>query len=151
MSSVVDRLAGRLTPLTVDSNPMRLDERPESARRIMAARILRGLERSELADLFAAQGFGWHDVAKLERGDPKMPLTPARRGKLAEILRVPEWWFTAPEEELWSRGPGLAAVDEKVIQEAVREATTKIIRAQGQAPSGTQEGRPSSPNPGGGG
>jgi transcriptional regulator with XRE-family HTH domain len=78
------------TPL--DVSPLNPDE---LARRLVAARELRGLSQEALGERMLAEGFGRHDAARIERGDPRVPVSPARRRGLAEVLQVPEWWFTA--------------------------------------------------------
>jgi transcriptional regulator with XRE-family HTH domain len=76
----------------LDVSPLNPDE---LARRLVAARELRGLSQEALGERMLAEGFGRHDAARIERGDPRVPVSPARRRGLAEILQVPEWWFTA--------------------------------------------------------
>jgi hypothetical protein len=66
----------------------------ELKRRIEAARILRGLEQTELDGLFDADGLG-KSASRMERG--KLPLTRARLDGLIRHLRVPEGWFTEPD------------------------------------------------------
>lgn len=65
----------------------------ELRRRIDAARTLKGLRQSDLAQLLVEDGHGKHDVGRLERGD--IPLSRALKHSLAEHLGVPEEWFTA--------------------------------------------------------
>lgn len=73
----------------------------EIRRRIVAARELIGMSQEDLGALLEQEGYGKHDVGRLERRDPKMPLTPGRRTALAKHLRVPEAWFTAERDELF--------------------------------------------------
>lgn len=84
----------------------------ETVRRIVSARKLKGISQQEIGKALEAQGdFGLHDIARIERGE--MHLTPGRRHALAEILEVPEWWFTRPVEELFVPGD-LARVEAKL-------------------------------------
>lgn len=94
---------------------MALLEPDELARRLISARELRGMEQAEVGDLMKDEGYGKHDVAKMERCDPTAPpLNRGRRIALSEILRVPEWWFTSDEEDLFApdgREDGVADLD----------------------------------------
>lgn len=63
----------------------------ELKRRIEAARILRGIEQTDLDALFDQDGLG-KSASRMERG--KLPLTRARLDGLVRHLRVPEDWFT---------------------------------------------------------
>ncbi len=82
----------------------------ELRRRIVSARNLRGLSQAEVGKLMEAQGFGKNDIGEIERAEPSarkkardIEFTDARRRELAKILDVPEWWFTAPSDELFER------------------------------------------------
>lgn len=75
----------------------------EVAARIKAGRTLRGLSQDELADRVAAEGLPWRLVGALERGEVR--LRPAYKAALVEVLRLPEIWFSDPEESLWRDGP----------------------------------------------
>lgn len=76
----------------------------ELARRIVSARELRGIDQAELGEAMKDEGYGKHDIAKMERQDATAPpLNRGRRIALAEILRVPEWWFTADDDEMFDR------------------------------------------------
>lgn len=79
----------------------RVLDRKTQAQRIASARELRGMKRAQLAKLFVAEGFGQHDIARLERADPKLTLTRPRWETLARLLRVPEQWFTVEDAELF--------------------------------------------------
>jgi transcriptional regulator with XRE-family HTH domain len=65
-----------------------------------AARALHGLKSVELDALLNEHGFGKYDSGRIERGE--MDLTKARRRALAEILEVPESWFTEETLDLTS-------------------------------------------------
>lgn len=67
-------------------------DKDELKRRIDAFRTLRGLTQVDLAELYASKGHGTQELGRLERG--ALPLTEIRRRSLAEILDVPERWFT---------------------------------------------------------
>lgn len=64
-------------------------------RRIVAARIIRGLEQAELAELLHADGLGKHDLGRIERGE--MVMQAIHRRALAHHLRLPEAWFIEPD------------------------------------------------------
>lgn len=79
-------------------DPEETARRLEVRRRLIAARTVRGIEQDELAEKLykAGQGeFGKGDVGRIERG--QMVLGPARRRALADILQVPEDWFTVED------------------------------------------------------
>jgi hypothetical protein len=78
-------------------------DREAQARRIEAARVLRGLSRNDLSEMFVEEGFGKIDIARLERADPDLRLTRPRWETLARLLDVPEHWFTADDAELFDR------------------------------------------------
>jgi hypothetical protein len=79
----------------------------ELARRLVAARHLRGIEQTEVGDYMQAEGYGKHDIAKMERCDPSAPpLNRGRRLALSDLLRVPEWWFTADDDDLFPATTG---------------------------------------------
>lgn len=62
-------------------------------RRMEAARILRGISRRQLGELFKLDGLGVQDPERLARGE----IDFERKHLLAacDRLRVPERWFTA--------------------------------------------------------
>lgn len=101
----------------------------EIKRRLDAARTLRGLKQTDLAELVHADGLGKHDVGRLERGS--IPLTRALRDSLCRHLRVPEAWFTDPDLDLEDTGRSnspatgdgsfLVSVIEKLQQELLRQ------------------------------
>jgi hypothetical protein len=61
--------------------------------RITAARHLRGKLQSDLDRELAAYGFSLKEAGDLERG--AKTLQPMHVGPLAQILQVPEAWFTS--------------------------------------------------------
>lgn len=69
----------------------------ELKRRLDALRRLRGLRQEDLAQLVHEDGFGKHDVGRIERGDPTLPFSPGLRRSIAGHLGVPERWFTDAE------------------------------------------------------
>jgi len=83
-------------------------EAKELKRRIDAARTLRGLTQAQLAKLFVAEGFGTQDIGRIERGG--LDLTRARRRSLADLLQVPETWFTEEHLDL------TATMDDKRLE-----------------------------------
>jgi transcriptional regulator with XRE-family HTH domain len=68
-------------------------EPDEVARRIRAARELRGLSQAQLGELLAADGLGSTDAGRIERNE--IPMTRVHRDALIRALRVPERWLTA--------------------------------------------------------
>jgi transcriptional regulator with XRE-family HTH domain len=65
-----------------------------------AARELRNVTQSALADLVVEDGLDRHELGKLERGDEKFPLVRTRLDALVRHLRVPERWFTSVDTDL---------------------------------------------------
>ncbi len=65
----------------------------ELRRRLVAARVLRGLSQEEISEAGATLGLGKHELARAERGNIK--LTHSRLTSAAEILGLPAQWFTA--------------------------------------------------------
>jgi len=76
-------------------------------RRIDAARTLRGLTQNDLAALVHGDGFGKHDVGRLERGD--IILSEGLQHSLSRHLRVPPTWFT--DEDLIFDAPASGAME----------------------------------------
>lgn len=72
----------------------------ETARRIKAARLLRGLTQDELAKRVAEAGLPWRLVGSLERGE--QPMRSAHRAALSEALGFPERWFIVAVDDLCS-------------------------------------------------
>lgn len=74
----------------------------ELTNRIVAARVLRGLEQEQVGPLMKEEGYGLHDIPRIERQEPKAPkFHEGRRRALAKVLRVPESWFTAPADAMF--------------------------------------------------
>jgi transcriptional regulator with XRE-family HTH domain len=112
--------------------------------RMRAARALRGLEQTDLDELFAKHGLGKQEASRLERGE--LPLTAARRHALIQTLRVPEAWFLEENAdeiigvmgEDYSINERLAAIEEEMKSQAFvannREmAIERQLRAVAQA------------------
>lgn len=120
----------------------------ETIRRIVSARKLRGISQIDIGKALEAEGdFGLHDIARVERGE--MHLTPGRRHALADILSVPEWWFTRPAEELFAPSQGdLARIESKLdsLLEALMPSeihSDRMRRAEAQAEQ-VRQGSPQS-------
>lgn len=64
-------------------------------RRMEAARILRGITRRQLGELFKLDGLGVQDPERLVRHEIEFERTHMRAA--CEHLRVPERWFTAED------------------------------------------------------
>jgi transcriptional regulator with XRE-family HTH domain len=113
----------------------------EIARRIKAARELRGMDQETLNDRCEELGIGKHDAGRLERpnGDPPPPpLTPTRRWALSQALQVPELWWTAETVDEIVYGPSIETEGpEPTAEEAyelLRHATAvmrQVARRQG--------------------
>ena len=68
-----------------------------------SAIVLRGTTQLEVGRQMEESGFGYHDIALIERMDPVRPkhgFTLAPRDTLAKILNVPSWWFTRDDDKL---------------------------------------------------
>lgn len=74
----------------------------ETASRIKAARLVRGVSQAELAEKFVAAGLPWRLVGSLERAE--QPLLSAHLAALTEALDLPPGWFTQTFEELFDDG-----------------------------------------------
>lgn len=76
-------------------------EGEELGRRLKALRELRGISQVEFGELLAAEGFGKHDIGRVERGG--MSMQGALRREAARLLRVPEDVFLADDVDsvLW--------------------------------------------------
>lgn len=99
------------------------EHKDEIARRIRAARELRGLSQDGLGKLVAADGLGIHDVGRIERGEVTM--TRVHRDALIRHLRVPERWFTAENVD--------EIVGVQMSEEAIAQFLTRRLFAAGQA------------------
>jgi hypothetical protein len=67
--------------------------RDEIARRIKAARQLRGIKQAELGLLLAQDGLGQEDVGRIEREE--MQMSRSQRDAITRHLRLPERWLTS--------------------------------------------------------
>lgn len=91
----------------------------ELRRRIDAARTLRGMKQTDLAEKMAQDGLGKYDLGRIERGDERLPFSASHRRSLAHHLRVPEAWFTEPDADTLIHEP--APELEERIDELTRE------------------------------
>lgn len=117
----------------------------ELARRIVTARTLRAMSQRDVGLAMRDEGFGLHDIAKLERQDPKAPpLNRVRREALSRVLRVPERWFTAEDAEIFegqdSAAPAWAIemfdkLDERVDDIIERLDALAAAAAEGSRPT----------------
>lgn len=98
----------------------------EIKRRLDAARTLRGLKQTELAELVQADGLGKHDVGRLERG--AIPLTRALRDALCRHLRVPAGWFTDEDIDFGAVTRDEMDLDERVAR--MEDRLSALIDAQ---------------------
>src|SRR5881628_2075201 len=84
----------------------------ERQRRIVAARLLRGIDQAELARLGHEEGLDKQELARLERGEFGDRFSTVQCKALARILRVPESWFHEDDVDVivgYERpAPGLA-------------------------------------------
>lgn len=106
----------------------------ELKNRIDGFRTLRGLTQNELAALVAADGFGKHDVGRIERGD--LTLTKALRRSIAEHLAVPEQWLVAdPLDLAGTEGTQLDRIEQN--QHLLLQAAAELLdatRSEGAEP-----------------
>lgn len=122
--------------------------REELGRRIVAARELEGIKQLEMTKRGKQHGVGIHDLARVERGD--MPINPPRLQALSKVLKVPEWWFTAPRKDLFKPArDDLSEVARRVQaiearlelgEAATSEMLTRIASLEGRSTRGASEG-----------
>jgi transcriptional regulator with XRE-family HTH domain len=76
-------------------------EGEELGRRLKALRELRGISQVAFGEMLAAEGFGKHDIGRVERGG--MAMQGALRREAARLLRVPEDVFVVDDVDavLW--------------------------------------------------
>jgi hypothetical protein len=120
---------------------LRMGLTPEQlSRRIKSAIVLRGSSQAKVGERMEAAGFGYHDIALIERCDPIRPkfgFTPERRYALSGILNVPQRWFSVPDEELFERPvPELVEVLDRI------ERLEEILSAVFLTPLGEETGEP---------
>lgn len=110
----------------------------ELDRRLKAIRMLRQISQTEMAVMLEAEGFGKHDLGRIERG--QMALTGARRRELARILRVPESYFTAEDldEVLFAAGTD-KLTDDQIRRAAELMAPQLLEAARALAPTSGKE------------
>jgi hypothetical protein len=118
----------------------------ELARRIRAARELRGIEQTELGLLLAKDGLGKHDAGRIERG--VMTMQTVHRISMSRHLRVPEEWFTEPDVDIivGLRPSGLPTEADAALLEQVLRAAVQALR-QEQEPETRDTGGPDHPAP----
>lgn len=117
-----------------------LDKKTQ-ARRIAAARELRGLDRKGLSKLFEAEGWGRQDIAALERAEDRLTLTQPRWETLARLLDVPTYWFTAEDDDLFERPATQLDRIEAMLQRVERLVSLLGAEAPTPAPPG-EPGQP---------
>jgi hypothetical protein len=112
----------------------------ELSRRIKSAIVLRGSSQAQVGERMEAAGFGYHDIALIERCDPIRPkfgFTPERRYALSRILDVPQRWFSVPDGELFQYPTTeLGAVLDRI------ERLEEILSAVFLTPLGEETGEP---------
>ena len=88
---------------------IKLWERTEFGRRLIAARVLRSLEQEELAASYRQHGGKAYEIGNWERqrageGKPPEP-NSAQWGALTKALGLSQEWFTAPLDSLLNPPP----------------------------------------------
>lgn len=82
------------------------------------------MTQEKLGALVEQEGYGKHDIGRLERMDEQVVLTPGRRAALVKHLKVPEAWFTADRDDLFSEiGDG---ADLKLLPESMQQLVEGI-------------------------
>lgn len=124
-------------------------DKTELKRRLEAARTLRGLRQVDLAEMLIRDGFGKHDVGRLERG--QLDLQRKWIDALCRHLRVPERWLTDPdldavlgytEEEEPSDSEGAAAgVTDDQLRRAAELLAPELLRAARELQRDEAKGR----------
>lgn len=114
-------------------------EAEELTRRIKAARLLRGIEQTELAEKLTADGLGKHDLGRIERGD--MTMQRVHRDAIARHLGVPERWLTDPDVDLivGLRDPAAGDLDPASLRGLLEQALERIDQVDAQAVPGAKK------------
>lgn len=100
-------------------------EGEELGRRLKALRELRGISQVEFGELLAAEGFGKHDIGRVERGG--MSMQGALRREAARLLRVPEDVFVVDDVDdvLWrDEATQLDRIEQRLI--AIERTITSL-------------------------
>lgn len=117
----------------------------ELNRRIVAARLLRGVSQEDLAARFEADGLGRYDVGRIERGEK--PLDVVRLEALCRHLRVPAYWFTSSDvDELVGIKPRAGLEPDEVTRAA--DALARLLAAVQAQQAGPGQGPPGDVGPG---
>lgn len=116
----------------------------EIKRRVDAARTLRGMTQTQLAELVHADGLGKHDIGRLERGD--IPLTRVLRDALCRHLGVPEEWFTEPSVDRLVARP-MRAEDVRAHLERIEAGLRLLAAVEPPPPPAELTRMPESPAP----
>lgn len=110
--------------------PMQVTQLPrdEIARRIRAARELRGKSQAALAALMVDDGLNKHDLGKIER--EKMQMRRAHQDSIQRHLEIPERWLTAESvDEIVNAAPFEVSTDGRLDQ--IEEQLGQLIGAVG--------------------
>ncbi len=107
-----------------------MHEQRDLQRRVVAARVLRGLSQAELTEAGVQYGHGKQELGRAERGE--IELTEPRMRSIAEILELPDVWFDAPSiDDLLSE---LSRSDiEARLNQILAYLTTKTLADEQQA------------------
>lgn len=94
----------------------------ERQRRIVAARLLRGIDQDKLAALGHKEGLGKQELARLERGEFGDRFTAVQCLALSRILGVPEGWFTEDDVDVIVNRAAGSALPQQVAAVAANQA-----------------------------
>lgn len=119
----------------------------EYERRLKAALELNGMTLADLREPLREHGLGAHQAARAAHPSDDVPISKALIHALAEILSVPESWFTAED---WRQvvgstsqpaglSPQLVAVLESMNEQLVELVAASEVRASGQSFQGSGE------------
>lgn len=115
----------------------------ELKRRLEAARVLRGLTQTQLADLLVQDGLGKHDLGRIERGS--MTMQRVHRDAIARHLKVPERWLTDPDVDVVvGLKPDVSTQTDALglLERALPDLVPELRQALAEAPSpGVGQGR----------
>lgn len=120
----------------------------ELARRIEAARVLRGLSQADVNERFEKLGAGKQTAGRVERGNK--PFEEMHEMLFARVLNVPVRWFTEPDVDVIIGLKPPAVLTPGELAEILARLQAGHDQATGQSPLGTQTPRADGGRPPGG-
>jgi len=99
----------------------------EQRRRVVAARTLLNIDQAKFNELGHEAGLGKVEAGRVERGEIKT-ITQLHRNVFAQVLKVPDWWFTAERDEL------IELLATRRAEEMLDRAATELHAARGLPP-----------------